>query len=406
MDLDAFDERVLMMDGAVRSGKTYAAVNAHLYWALANHDDVEFGLLSRTDRQMDVLRNEIERFCTREGVEYHRGQHVLDLKAGGQHIKYRPISGNNLSSAEKIQSFTWAGFLADEVALLPEGFVNEAMLRCNVEPAKIVLTCNPENPEHWVNQRFVLPARQYGEEPDEYNRGTYRVSFSLVDNPLQEQAYIDDIFKRYDGHMRDRKLLGLWVAATGSIWPHYQKALEASEGEPDHWTLAVDGADSGTTHALLIGVYGDTSHVVREWRWDGREYGQRTHREMAERIFTELIGDRRVEYGVCDGPDLRIEIERAAQCYIESPIKGGDSVKLGINAVYQWIEQGNLKIDREGCPHLVRECAIYRWDEKAIDKGLDVPVKSQDHGCDAMRYHVVQKVMKQAGRQGLAIVGA
>ena len=36
--------------------------------------------------------------------------------------------------------------------------------------------------------------------------------------------------------------------------------------------------------------------------------------------------------------------------------------------------------------NLIRELGIYEYDKKSIEKGKEVPIKENDHGCDALRY--------------------
>ena len=40
----------------------------------------------------------------------------------------------------------------------------------------------------------------------------------------------------------------------------------------------------------------------------------------------------------------------------------------------------------ESCENTIREFSSYVWDEKAMERGEDKPVKQQDHAMDAIRY--------------------
>ena len=44
-----------------------------------------------------------------------------------------------------------------------------------------------------------------------------------------------------------------------------------------------------------------------------------------------------------------------------------------------------VKINRKGCPVLIKQMSNYRWDPKRKD---DKPLKEDDHGPDALRYFV------------------
>ena len=40
--------------------------------------------------------------------------------------------------------------------------------------------------------------------------------------------------------------------------------------------------------------------------------------------------------------------------------------------------------------NLIRELGIYEYDKKSIEKGKEVPIKENDHCCDATRYAVME----------------
>jgi phage terminase large subunit len=40
---------------------------------------------------------------------------------------------------------------------------------------------------------------------------------------------------------------------------------------------------------------------------------------------------------------------------------------------------------------LIREFYEYRWDEKNRDKGIDKPLKENDHAVDTLRYFIYTK---------------
>jgi hypothetical protein len=59
----------------------------------------------------------------------------------------------------------------------------------------------------------------------------------------------------------------------------------------------------------------------------------------------------------------------------------------GILLVSTLLHLGRLKIHRS-CKGLIDEIPGYSWSEKHAEQGADVPVKADDHGCDAPRYGV------------------
>ena len=57
----------------------------------------------------------------------------------------------------KIQfnGITAAGVFLDEVALMPQSFVNQALARCSVKGSKYWFNCNPEGPNHWFKVEWI-----------------------------------------------------------------------------------------------------------------------------------------------------------------------------------------------------------------------------------------------------------
>ncbi|WP_207710380.1 hypothetical protein [Clostridium thermarum] len=51
----------------------------------------------------------------------------------------------------------------------------------------------------------------------------------------------------------------------------------------------------------------------------------------------------------------------------------------------------------EKCVNTFKEFFSYIWDEKAIRRGEDKPVKVMDHAMDAMRYFVNTILYRNAG---------
>ncbi|MBL1776367.1 PBSX family phage terminase large subunit, partial [Klebsiella pneumoniae] len=69
------------------------------------------------------------------------------------------FGGRDERSQDLIQGITLAGVLFDEVALMPESFVNQATGRCSVTGSKFWFNCNPDNPSHWFKKNWVDKAK-------------------------------------------------------------------------------------------------------------------------------------------------------------------------------------------------------------------------------------------------------
>lgn len=88
-----------------------------------------------------------------------RGDNLLIVTRGTVTNDYYLFGGKDEGSQDLIQGITLAGALFDEVALMPESFVNQATARCSVDGSKFWFNCNPEGPEHWFYKAgFCRPA--------------------------------------------------------------------------------------------------------------------------------------------------------------------------------------------------------------------------------------------------------
>lgn len=68
-------------------------------------------------------------------------------------------------------------------------------------------------------------------------------------------------------------------------------------------------------------------------------------------------------------------------------LKANNDVLDGIRLVGMLLNLELLKF-ASSCTETIKEFASYIWDEKALERGEDKPVKQHDHSCDAVRYFV------------------
>ena len=68
-------------------------------------------------------------------------------------------------------------------------------------------------------------------------------------------------------------------------------------------------------------------------------------------------------------------------------ILGNNEVLDGIRRVSSLFTRRVLRI-HERCVGLIQELGSYVWDSKAALMGTERPVKSLDHGPDALRYYI------------------
>ena len=98
----------------------------------------------------------------------------MELSYAGRKNRFYFFGGKDEGSAALIQGMTLAGVLLDEVALMPRSFVEQALARCSVDGSKFWFNCNPEHPQHWFYQEWILQSQQ---------KNALYLHFTMQDNP-------------------------------------------------------------------------------------------------------------------------------------------------------------------------------------------------------------------------------
>lgn len=87
----------------------------------------------------------------------------------------------------------------DEVALMPESFVNQATGRCSVEGSKFFFNCNPDGPFHWFKKNWI-------DKTDEKN--LIYLHFTMDDNLSLSEKIKNRYKSMYSGVFYNRYILG------------------------------------------------------------------------------------------------------------------------------------------------------------------------------------------------------
>lgn len=379
----------LICDGAVRAGKTAIMYTAFVLWAMGNFNRCNFGICGKTVGSAE--RNIIQpmlgtRYLTGNfKMSYSRSTHTLTASRGGKTNTFYIFGGKDESSYMLIQGITLAGVLLDEVALMPQSFVNQALARCSVSGAKFWFNCNPDVPEHWFNKEWIMKAGK---------KDATHIHFLMTDNPSLDAATIERYKNLYSGMFYQRYIEGRWVAGDGIIYDMLTEAnVYTPEQEPPgiyYRGTRYIAVDYGTTNPQ---VYldcvddGETVWVHDEYRWDSRqEMRQKTDGEYADDFQTFMGADPQFLCPAVVDPSaasFKLELQRRGIMVQDA----NNDVLDGIRHTATLIKQRRIMIS-DRCSGLISELHSYVWDSKAAKNGVERPVKTQDHGPDALRYLV------------------
>lgn len=394
----------IVADGSVRSGKTLIVSLSYVIWAMSTFNGCNFGMSGKTigsfKRNVMFL---LKVMIMMRGYKIRKvsdlGDNVYAISKGRVENFFYLFGGKDERSQDIVQGFTAAGFFFDEVVLMPESFVAQAIARCSVEGAKLWFTCNPEGPFHWFKLEWI---DKLGE------KNIIRIHFTLDDNPSLSEDTKEKYRRRFTGVFYERFILGLWVLAEGIIYSMFRRTMIVSKVPSDvkiikKW-IGIDYGQSNATVFLLCGLGSDNKlYVLDEYYHEGRtELQQKSPKKYSEDYFkwllkngTEVIDEQtgettkypvRKEYTFIDpsAKGFMLQLHEDG----EKGIRGAtNDVLSGIELLSSIIDNDMLRILKR-CEKTIGEISTYRWDPKAQEKGIDQPIKQNDHAMDALRYVV------------------
>lgn len=375
------DYDALICDGAVRSGKTSIMMWAFVDWAMREFSGQRFGICGKTVDS--AAKNIVIPFISmslakeRYTMRWRRSDKLLEVRRGRAVNYFEVFGGKDESSFMLIQGRTLAGVLLDEVVLMPESFVNQALARCSVPGAKLWFSCNPGSPQHWFKTNWIDRRKEHN---------ALYLHFEMTDNPSLTQEVLDRYKTMYPGGVfYDRYIRGLWVLAEGLVYPMFDQERNVVHGDPDgpgEYYISIDYGTKNPTAMGLWRLYNGSAVMMKEYYYDGRAASPKTDEEYYTDLET-FVNGHRIE---------RVIVDPSAASFIECIHRHGkfavwgadNSVLDGIRKTASLLKSGRLQF-HESCENAFREFGLYSWDEKA---GNDKVIKENDHMCDSIRYFV------------------
>lgn len=417
----------IIADGAIRSGKTICMSLSFVFWAMSAYNGQNFAMCGKTIgsfRRNVLFWLKLMLKSRGYRVSDHRADNLVEISRGQITNYFYIFGGKDERSQDLIQGITLAGLFCDEVALMPEAFVNQATGRCSVTGSKYWFNCNPDGPYHWFKVNWIDKAIGYlgkakvakiredaaktGADPA--LKKLLYVHFTMDDNLSLSEEIKARYRSMYTGVFFKRYIMGLWAMAEGIIYDMFDPARNAMDTEAlavsykaktghDFWTderyVSCDYGTQNPTAFLLWNKAADKKwYCRREYYYSGRDKGrQKTDKEFSGDLTAWL-----------DGIAIKaVILDPAAASFKAQLEKDGYKVKKAKNDVLDGIRfvatlllQGSIFID-SSCDNLIKEFASYIWDAKAGERGEDKPVKEHDHALDALRYFCMSIIKNRSG---------
>jgi PBSX family phage terminase large subunit len=369
----------IVCDGAVRSGKTLAMGLSFFLWGMVCFDGKRFGVCGKTIASL--RRNVLSEILPRlEGLgatwKERRTENVVTVRFKGHENQFYIFGGRDESSASLIQGITFAGILLDEVALMPQSFVEQACARCSVAGSRLWFNCNPAGPSHWFYKSWILEAEQ---------RNCLRLHFTMEDNPSLTEAIRQRYMRLYTGVFFRRFILGQWAQAEGRVYDFFEPEMvvPVPEGQYEQWYISCDYGTVNPTSMGLWGLQGGVWYRVKEFYFNSRAAMRQMTDEEYARELKKLAGERFIAAVIVDPSAASfIEVLRRQGWRVQ---KADNDVLAGIRLTADALKEGRVVIC-EGCNDSIREMDEYVWDLSSETK--DRVKKEHDHAMDDMRYFV------------------
>ncbi|MEW7916513.1 PBSX family phage terminase large subunit [Enterococcus avium] len=384
------DKDGIIADGAIRSGKTISMCLSYVIWAMCTFDNKNLGMAGKT---IGSFRRNVlfwlKLMLLARGYRFkdHRADNMLEVTRKGKTNYFYIFGGKDERSQDLIQGITLAGMFFDEVALMPESFVNQATGRCSEEGSKFWFNCNPDGPYHWFKLNWIDKIAE---------KNLVYLHFTMDDNLSLSKKIKKRYRSMYSGVFYQRYILGLWTVAEGIIYDMFDQTKHVFEKMIDFVFgenyISIDyGTQNATVFLLWQKGKDGIWYCVKEYYYSGRDTKkQKTDSEFATELekFTKGI---RIKKVIIDPSAASFIAELKKRNF---PIKKAKNDVLdGIRFVGTMLNEEKIQFSKN-CSNTLKEFSAYIWDTKAIERGEDKPVKQNDHAMDAVRYFVYTIIAK------------
>ena len=379
------DKDGIIADGAIRSGKTVCMSLSFIMWAMQRFKGQNFAMCGKTIgsfRRNVLFWLKLMLKSRGYRVVDHRSDNLVEISRGKVTNYFYIFGGKDERSQDLIQGITLAGVFFDEVALMPESFINQATGRCSVDGSKYWFNCNPDGPYHWFKTNWIDEAKK---------KNLIVLHFTMEDNLSLSEKIKARYRSMYSGVFYKRYILGLWAMAEGIIYDMFDVDRHVKK-VVDFARLLIDGGryvsiDYGTQNAMVFLLWNKGIdkkwYCTREYYYSGREKGkQKADSQYADDLENWLEGT----------PVKAIIVDPSAASFITElnnrgykTMKADNDVEDGIRLVSTLLNTGKI-VFSQSCINTIKEFASYIWDPKAADRGEDKPIKQHDHAMDAVRY--------------------
>lgn len=382
------EKRFIVYSGAVAAGKTLLLAHAAIKTCV-NNPNVKGIIGSLTYTQLNnvvftVFKEELGKYQNQlnaNGIPIQLAKNIVN-SFGKMHIEF--FNGSiiyflAMDQEEKIRGYTIDFACLDEPIDIDETIYNQLLARMRGNALKnrfILLTTNPGPETHWIYQKFYKTD----------NPLFCHIDTNSYENFFLPKGYIEAMEKSYDSDWIRRFLNGEWGAFSGQIYKAFDTTrhvidARSKESEIQYYIAGVDWGITNPSCILTIGICKDKTAIVVDEYYKADELSTTVARELKSK-------DKKYNYRkIFIDPSALDLISQCEELHL--PVEKADNhVETGIGKVKSLIERGQILVDRH-CFNLIKELQSYRYaKDKTNANKTEMPLKANDHSCDALRYGI------------------
>ncbi len=375
-------KRINLLEGSVRSGKTWISLVLWAMWVATQPKDASFLMAAKTLTALE--RNNLNLLSSLVGADNFSFS-IASKKAQlfGRNIYLEGAS--DIRAENKIRGLTLKGAYIDELTLIDEDFFVMLLSRLSEPDAKLFATTNPDSPNHWLMNNYINRA-----EAGELD--FLRIKFSIDDNPYLSKEYVKSLKNEYTGVFYQRFIKGEWVAAEGVVYPEYADnpkkfCLKTPPEDISFATIGVDFGGNKSAHAFVC--LGFTKGFKKCVVLDEFYLKEQISPERLEREFVAFCKRQKERYRVyeayCDNSESTLirGLSNAVACEkIAIDVKKAKKTKIidRIRFVNGIIASGRFGV-MDTCKNVSDALCQAVWDSSQLD---DVRLDDGNRNVDSL----------------------
>lgn len=355
-------ERINLLEGSVRSGKTWVSLVAWDLFIRSMPAGSEFLMSGKT---LSTLRRNCLSLLQEIDPSVSFSIQSKSGWIGGRRVWLE--GADNKFADNKIRGMTLAGVYIDELTLIPEEFYLMALSRMSVHGARLFATTNPDSPMSYVYTKII-----------NNNKIRKKVSkFLITENTFLDDEYINALAAEYQSSgtvFYQRFFLGEWVIAEGLVYPMYKNTVPTVYRTYEKFIVSMDYGIQNPTAMLLFGMCDGQWYLVDEYYHSGRETNQQKTDDEYYQELEYLCGDRKISKVIVD-PSAASFIALIRRNGTYPVVKAKNDVYNGIRRVASVLANKQILVN-DVCENTIKEFGLYSWDKNSAE---DRVIKENDH---------------------------